>query len=165
MILHVRWGGYLQIRQVLTQRFPELQVDGSNYPPPPNKVLVAQLTQAGMFGTIGFTLLGNKLFEMLGSPPPALYFSLANNKMPTCLGAWFLGNTIAQNMLSTGAFEVYYDGQIIFSKLKTGRLPQVAGIVRDMEKAIKEAAGRGKKAKLPSNAGDGLEATVEEDLL
>mmetsp|Transcript_8331 Transcript_8331/g.11249 ORF Transcript_8331/g.11249 Transcript_8331/m.11249 type:complete len:106 (+) Transcript_8331:287-604(+) len=60
MILHVRWGGYLQIRQVLTQRFPELQVDGSNYPPPPNKVLVAQLTQAGMFGTIGFTLLGNK---------------------------------------------------------------------------------------------------------
>ena len=37
--------------------------------------------------------------------------------MGSTMGAWFVGNTVSQNLLNTGAFEIYYDGEVIFSKL------------------------------------------------
>jgi hypothetical protein len=36
-----------------------------------------------------------------------------------------------QNLISTGAFEVYYDGQVVFSKLATGSLPVVSPFLWD----------------------------------
>lgn len=66
-----------------------------------------------------------QLFRTLGLPIPPWQMYLANNKMSTCMTSWLLGNTLAQNLVSTGAFEVYYDGNLIFSKLTTGKLPVV----------------------------------------
>jgi hypothetical protein len=37
---------------------------------------------------------------------------------------------VQQNLISTGAFEVYYDGRTLFSKLATGAAPQLSDIVR-----------------------------------
>jgi hypothetical protein len=36
------------------------------------------------------------------------------------MGAWFLGNTFNQNLLSTGAFEIYVNENLEFSKLNSG---------------------------------------------
>ena len=38
--------------------------------------------------------------------------------------------TVHQNLISTGAFEVFYDGRTLFSKLATGAAPQLSDIVR-----------------------------------
>mmetsp|Transcript_12917 Transcript_12917/g.24597 ORF Transcript_12917/g.24597 Transcript_12917/m.24597 type:complete len:170 (-) Transcript_12917:306-815(-) len=126
----------MQVKQQLERRYPNINVVGSNYPPDSNKVAIAQLTQFGMFGVIGLTIAGSQVWPALGMEPPGWYHSMASNKMTTCMGAWFVGNTIAQNMLSTGAFEIYYDGQLVFSKLKTGRLPQIPSIMVAMDEAI-----------------------------
>jgi hypothetical protein len=32
------------------------------------------------------------------------------------MGAWFIGNMIATNLMSTGAFEIFYDGQLVGSR-------------------------------------------------
>ena len=56
--------------------------------------------------------------------------------MGSTMGAWFLGNTLSQNMLNTGAFEVYYDGETIFSKIRSGRLPSMPEIMTGLEEAI-----------------------------
>jgi hypothetical protein len=67
---------------------------------------------------------------MLGVPVPPWQEYLTANKMSTCGMTWFMGNTLAQNLVSTGAFEVYYDGDLVFSKLLTGKLPVVRPLSR-----------------------------------
>ena len=46
------------------------------------------------------------------------------------IGGYFLLNMIQNAVSSTGAFEVYLDNQLIFSKLSTGRVPNVHELVR-----------------------------------
>lgn len=49
------------------------------------------------------------------------------------IGAGFMLNMIGNSLLQTGAFEVYVDGELVFSKLKTGYLiptEQIAALVR-----------------------------------
>lgn len=58
-------------------------------------------------------------------PVPEFVAAMQQNKVGACMMAWMGGNTLAANLLNTGAFEVYYDGKMIHSKLETGRLPTV----------------------------------------
>jgi selT/selW/selH-like putative selenoprotein len=39
------------------------------------------------------------------------------------LGGYFLINMLQSQVSSTGAFEIYFDERLIFSKLATGRMP------------------------------------------
>ena len=61
-------------------------------------------------------------------------------------GAWFLGNTVSQNLLNTGAFEVFYDGEVIFSKLEQRRLPTIPEILDGLGDAIAAREGAGRSA-------------------
>lgn len=49
--------------------------------------------------------------------------------MAALLGAWFVGNMVQTNLMNTGAFEVFYDGAKIFSKLESGQTPVVRNII------------------------------------
>ena len=44
-----------------------------------------------------------------------------------------------QNLISTGAFEVSYNGSTLFSKLASGAVPQLADIVRAVSEAHRAA--------------------------
>lgn len=131
----------MQVKAHLEERYPGMEVIGSNYPPPSNQVALAQVVKVGMLGTMGLTLAGAQIFAALNLNKPGFVDKMEKNRMTTCMGAWFVGNTISSNMLSTGAFEVYYDGHLIFSKLKTGRLPQIQNIVDGVQVEV-ESAGR-----------------------
>lgn len=39
------------------------------------------------------------------------------------IGSYFVFNTVQKSLSQSGAFEVYIDDQLIFSKLDEGRLP------------------------------------------
>jgi len=43
-------------------------------------------------------------------------------------GVFFLGNNIQASLLSTGAFEMYLDGKLLFSKLQTGDMPSLQNL-------------------------------------
>jgi hypothetical protein len=47
---------------------------------------------------------------------------------------------VQQNLVSTGAFEVYYDGRTLFSKLVSGAAPQLSDIVRGVSEAHRAAS-------------------------
>jgi hypothetical protein len=51
------------------------------------------------------------------------------------------GNTFRQNLLSTGAFEVSYQGTPVFSKLDTNRMPNLAELVEGITEAMTASAG------------------------
>ena len=46
-----------------------------------------------------------------------------------------------QNLLSTGAFEVYYNGTTIFSKLDQNRMPTLNELVAGLAEAMAAAGG------------------------
>ena len=142
------------MKRALEARFPDLQVVGTNYPPgaphtphvpvsaaltcahraaaAPLKALAARAVSTASMSAIVFTLAGDRIFPYLGVPQPGFVKMLQDSKLQSCAAAWFLGNTVQQNLISTGAFEVYYDGATVFSKLAPGAAPHLAAIVRDV---------------------------------
>ena len=75
------------------------------------QVLLSQLVFYVQMGIIAVMLLGDRLFEFLALPPPAVYQQYKENRFAVIMGCWFLGNMIHNNLTSTGAFEVFYDGR------------------------------------------------------
>ena len=67
--------------------------------------------------------------------PPAFYLWAHDNKFTSLLLLHFVTGQIETQLLSTGAFEVYIDDKLTWSKLETGRLPsaeEVKTLVQDV---------------------------------
>ncbi len=112
---------------------------GSTFPMSPSKQLTSKAVTYGVMGVIGTALFGEKMLPAIGLPYPAW---LSENKGGVCIGAWFVGNIVGQNLMSSGAFEIYYDGQLLHSKLSSGKLPSVPRLIADLETAMKERTRR-----------------------
>jgi hypothetical protein len=39
--------------------------------------------------------------------------NVASNRFGAGIGVWLVGNLVSNQLISTGAFEVYYDGQLV----------------------------------------------------
>lgn len=135
------WGSkrnYLQVRSWMDQNFPELQgkVTGDNFPPPPiAELMLKLLSVVQMFGLV-VVFLGDKVFYLFGfNQAPAWFGSVQKNGMQLAIFVYLLLPNIVSKYLVTGAFEVILDGETIFSKLETGRLPQFGDLVTPLLKA------------------------------
>ena len=92
---------------MIQQRFPGTEVVGSNFPPSAFAVAASKAVNLGTFAAMGLTHFGDQLCAALGATPtPEFVANLQSNKMGSTMGAWFVGNTVSQNLLNTGAFEV-----------------------------------------------------------
>lgn len=65
-----------------------------------------------------------RLWNALNMPPPSAYTWSQEHKIMACMSVFFIGNSIEGNLLQTGAFEIELNGMPVWSKLKTGRIPQ-----------------------------------------
>lgn len=82
------------------------------------KMAIAQVLQLVFFGGLAISLIGRSLL-----PEPASKF-LENNQIGV-LGACFMCNVAAGNLLNTGAFEISFNGEPVWSKIDSGRFPQI----------------------------------------
>jgi selT/selW/selH-like putative selenoprotein len=98
-------------------------IEHAEYPPKPLNALLAKLLSYAQYAIMGLSFFGDWLFRQIGITPPALYNQLKEKKFVVIMVVMFLGNNIHNMLLSSGAFEVYLDNQLIFSKLATGRMP------------------------------------------
>ena len=94
--------------------------------------MVAQGAQYAQILGVVFLMFGDGLFSMLGGPPPAWFNSIKENRM-MAVGVLFLGNSFAQQLVATGAFEIWYDGDLIFSKIEENRWPHPEEIIRALQ--------------------------------
>lgn len=78
------------------------------------------------YGFIGLMLLGNNIPAIAGHP---LYQRVQQNRWMYFIGAYFLTNTLQKMLSQTGAFEVYVDNELIFSKLALNRMPTIQEIL------------------------------------
>ncbi len=104
----------MQVKQLLEQVFPGIEVAGTTYPLSPSKRLLVQAVSAAQMGALGLVFAGDRLFSALGVPPPAWYVQRVQQSKPTAaIGVWLVGNMVGGSLQSTGAFEIYYDGRLV----------------------------------------------------
>lgn len=120
---------YEAVKGFLEQHFVGIdEISGGTYPPPAYKQTIASITSSLWIMGILLVVFGESLFHGMGIRPPQWFDLLKNNKMGVLLGLFILNNIGAQ-MLATGAFEIYLNGEIIHSKLESGEFPTVEGLI------------------------------------
>jgi thioredoxin reductase-like selenoprotein T len=104
------------------------------------QVVLGQLVGVVQICIIAVALASDRIAAALGLHIPQDWQTTLNDKRAAiCMGAWFLGNTLRNGLLYTGAFEVYYDDQILFSRLATDRMPTLADIFEGIQETITAA--------------------------
>ncbi|XP_065644599.1 thioredoxin reductase-like selenoprotein T isoform X2, partial [Hydra vulgaris] len=113
---------------VVQQRYPHLSISGNNYPAPKVNNYIAKASNILKWSALAIITLGERVsfWQNLNIPnPPEIYQWTQNHKIMSCVGVFFIGNTIENGLLQTGAFEIYFNDVLIWSKLKTQKLPSV----------------------------------------
>ncbi|KAL6508052.1 hypothetical protein OROGR_024247 [Orobanche gracilis] len=117
-------GTALTMKTMLETQFPGINVVLANYPAPFPKRTLSKLVPVVQFGVIGIIMGGEHIFPRLGfSTPPQWYFSMRANKFGSIASTWLLGNFLQSFLQNSGAFEVYCNGELVFSKLNESRFP------------------------------------------
>ncbi|XP_020593214.1 selT-like protein [Phalaenopsis equestris] len=116
-------GTAVNMKNMLEASFPGIEVILSNYPPPLPKRIASKVVPVAQVGLIAIIVAGEHIFPRLGMAPPPWYYSLRANRFGAIASTWLLGNFLQSSLQSSGAFEVYCNGELVFSKLKEQRFP------------------------------------------
>ncbi|GJM88831.1 hypothetical protein PR202_ga05401 [Eleusine coracana subsp. coracana] len=116
-------GTAMTMKRMLETSFPGIHVVLQNYPPPFPKRVLAKALPILQVGAIATIMAGDQIFPRLGMIPPPWYYSLRANKFGTMATIWLFGNFAQSFLQSSGAFEVYCNGDLVFSKLTEQRFP------------------------------------------
>ena len=102
-------------------------IHGANYIPSNHAVMIANVTSFLWIAGIALLLAGDMIFQTLNIPEPEPYKWMKNNKIMVFIGL-FIMNNVGNGMMRTGAFEIYVNDVLIYSKLQTGHLPNANDI-------------------------------------
>ncbi|CAN6327920.1 unnamed protein product [Urochloa humidicola] len=64
-------------------------------------------------GAVATIMAGDQIFPRLGMVPPPWYYSLRANRFGTMATIWLFGNFAQSFLQSSGAFEVYCNGELV----------------------------------------------------
>lgn len=121
--------GYRQafdgISKMLQTQFPEIKVIGEVHQPGWLRSQIVNLLFITKLAVIAMIYMDINPFIYLQMETPRIWSYMSQNKVTSTLFILFIGNTIDGNMMSTGAFEVFYNDMPIWSKLQTGRMPDL----------------------------------------
>ncbi|XP_033340079.1 selenoprotein T [Megalopta genalis] len=105
---------------ILRQKYPELQIDGENYNPSANIMLIVKLLSLVKILLIVLVVSG---FDF-GRPLPSFWQWCMDNRFYSCTTIFFVFNMVEGQLISSGAFEIHFNDVPVWSKLETGRIPQ-----------------------------------------
>ncbi|KAL4369483.1 hypothetical protein GQ457_05G017980 [Hibiscus cannabinus] len=112
-------GTAITMKKMLETQFPGIDVILDNYPPPFPKRLLSKVVPVFQFGVIWIIMVDKQIFPMIGIMMPLpWYYSFHGNRFGSIVTAWLLGNVMQSFLQSSGAFEVFCNGELVFSKLK-----------------------------------------------
>lgn len=83
---------------------------------------------------IGLLIAGDTILGAIGGQqalPKALadlYQGIQNNKVQSFMAAFFLTSMIQTSLMQSGAFEIYMNDNLEYSKLQTGQMPDFHAI-------------------------------------
>eukprot|EP00058_Branchiostoma_floridae_P017981 XP_002603470.1 hypothetical protein BRAFLDRAFT_80438 [Branchiostoma floridae] len=112
-----------QYAQAIQQNYPELRIEGANYPPPAYRQYLAGFLSIFKFVVIGCIVSGKNIFSQLNMDTPNAWTWALENKIYACMMVFFISNAVEGQLMSTGAFEITFNDVPIWSKLQSGRVP------------------------------------------
>ncbi|TDG95886.1 hypothetical protein EPR50_G00244230 [Perca flavescens] len=80
---------------------------------------------------------GQNPFLLFGVDTPRAWTWSQDNKIFSCLMAFFLCNMMETHFLSTGAFEVTLNDVTVWSKLQSGYVPNIQEIFQILDNQLK----------------------------
>lgn len=81
------------------------------------KQLAAKVLGGVQMALMAVILMGNGLTDIVGISDWTIITKLQENKIMSVFGTFILCNNLIGSCVSTGAFEIYIDGELKFSKL------------------------------------------------
>ncbi|MCI4377855.1 hypothetical protein PGIGA_G00208310 [Pangasianodon gigas] len=111
--------------QVLSQRYPDIRIEGENYLPLPIYRHIASFLSIFKLFLIGLIIVGKDPFTFFGMEPPRLWTWSQENKIYACMMVFFFSNMLENQCMSTGAFEITFNDVPVWSKLESGHLPSM----------------------------------------
>jgi len=105
----------MTMKRMLETSFPGIHVVLENYPPPFPKRALSKAVPLLQFGAMATLMAGDQIFPRFGMVPPPWYYSLRANRFGTMASIWLFGNFAHSFLQSSGAFEVYCNGQLVGS--------------------------------------------------
>lgn len=108
---------------------PNIKIDGDNYDVKGPNALISEVI--GHLRLVFFFMLfaGDFVFNMFGGinamPDMVkdLHKYMQENKLQFGMGVFFISSIIQSNLMQSGAFEIYVNGNLEFSKLETKQMP------------------------------------------
>jgi len=119
-----------EFSKIINDRFPPIVVNGHNFAPSYNCALTATVVIYFKIALMALILFGVNPFGYIGINTPGVFNWLLSNKLYGCVMLFFVGNAIETYLISTGAFEISYNGLPIWSKLDVGRLPSPQELIQ-----------------------------------
>lgn len=113
--------------------YPFVEVYGSEYPMGPTKQAISKALTFVQYGAMALLLFGQGIPQVAANP---LYLRLQQNKMMFLIGGYFLFNTLQKTLSQSGAFEVYVEDKLVFSKLSEGRIPEINELLNRVKRSF-----------------------------
>merc|ERR1712086_771172 len=112
-------------------------IQGDNYPAPEWISYVGPIMSAVQLLAMALVLMGDSVWSYIPGfqGPPEFYYKMKENPALTFIVVFLVIPSYIQSFANSGAFEVYVDQKLIFSKLESGRMPNVNEIIRSLESA------------------------------
>jgi len=112
-----------QFSHAIQQKYPDLNIQGDNYPPPPLRASAVQFISLAKIAIILLIIAGQNPFTWFQAQTPGIWNWALQNKIYACMMLFFISNAIEGQLISTGAFEITFNDVPVWSKLETGRIP------------------------------------------
>ena len=126
----------------LKNKFPDVEITGDVYPMSPICVFALQVLSMMQLLAIGWMIFGGptllRTMKLVrgNQPLPSWYYTVQENGVPIAIFLFLLAPNIVQNIGNTkGAFEVYLNDTMVFSKLKTGTFPSMDDLINPLLRA------------------------------
>ena len=87
---------------------------------------LSKVVSFAQMGLIGIGIGGNFVPAIRDNP---LYQQMQQYKSVVLIGGYFVLNMLSSSLSQTNAFEIYLNDQLVFSKLKSGRMPSLEEVV------------------------------------
>ncbi|CAK6980822.1 selenoprotein T2 [Scomber scombrus] len=128
---------YQEYSRAISQLYPDIRIEGENYPPAPFNRCLGSLMSYLKVVSILLIVSGQNVFAALGVDTPRAWTWSQDNKIFSCLMAFFFCNMLETHFLSTGAFEVTLNDVPVWSKLQAGYVPNLQEIFQILNNHLK----------------------------
>jgi selT/selW/selH-like putative selenoprotein len=121
----------MEIQQIMEKNFKNVIVNGEEYPLSPIRKLLSYLVMGMQILIFSIMIMGNSIKPFLNSVISDSYIDwISENKLRSFIIMFFAGNYLQNFISNTGAFEIFYNGNQIWSKIQNGGVPNITQLIQ-----------------------------------